>query len=623
MDGKNVNQRGTSLNQPPRLEEDGIALGEHAPRENVAVIFFRRVGRAFADFGDMISRAFSNLGESFREAFAHVSNAIRGVDSGTALRNVTVARSDYPTIPIDFDTDDESGAEDLIVDDGNLGIKSPTENEAEVPRDFSENISPSVSRKSAEKLPSPEVSEHESMLNSPLNDDDSKVEIEAPSDEIAAPQNTSGERSFNSFHGLDANKKTIEFLSLGSEYMQRDCLGFAQEIVKNTMAIESGAKAEFTQTMLDSANALLKMKRQFDSDEQNRIKKEEFLRQQEIIGKEKSSMGPGEWDFEEFFKDFVSHQSERKKFILVETGKYFTSPELLTFAKQVESNKDESFQRKQAATYLILWNLNPSHAEKIADEAIGFSLVTLPPPPPAPPRRTAAAPKVEPVPVAPEQVAITLLVNADGRRQEKLRDLINIGESTFQSGLKVLSTIWQPESSSSGSTKNTALAQLEKSNAVYGAYTDLEEVDNAINWIEKIAELKTGHKIKLSGAIALIKSQYETIINNLKQMRYKIIETRKISDVADLDGDQIVRGQQLFATFLDTYIPSRKRDDLDKFLIRDIYFTDECISYVSSVHQTLSPVIGLHDKDKESLEAAGYLLNKYNQFKLRAGGSAA
>ncbi len=144
-----------------------------------------------------------------------------------------------------------------------------------------------------------------------------------------------------------------------------------------------------------------------------------------------------------------------------------------------------------------------------------------------------------------------------------------------------------------------------------------------INLIEKIAELKTGYKIELSGAIELIKSQYETIINNLKQMRYKIIETRKISDVADLDGDQIVRGQQLFATFLDTYIPSRKRGDLDKFLIRDIYFTDECISYVSSVHQTLSPILGLHEKDQESLEAAGYLLNKFNQFKSLASGITA
>ena len=405
--------------------------------------------------------------------------------------------------------------------------------------------------------------------------------------------------------------------------MQRDCLEFAQAIVNRTMAIESGANKEFTRTMLDSAKALLKLKRQFDSDEQNRIKKEEFLKQQEIIGKEKSSMGPGEWDFEEFFKDFVSHQSEGKKFTLFEDGKYRTKPELLTFAEQVESDVNEGEERRQAATYLIRWNRYPSHAEKIADEAIGFSLVTLPPPPPAPPPRTAAAPKVEPIPVAPEQLAITRLVNADSRHQEQLRDRIRIGESTFQSGLKVLSTIWQPESSSSGSTKNTALAQLEKSNAVYGAYTDLEEVDNAINLIEKIAELKTGHKIELSGAIELIKSQYETIINNLKQMRYKIIETRKISDVAHLDGDQIVRGQQLFATFLDAYIPSRKRDDLDKFLIRDIYFTDECISYVSSVHQTLSPILGLHEKDKESLEAAGYLLNKFNQFKSLAGGITA
>ena len=153
MDGKNVNQRATSLNQTPLLEDDGGALAGHTFRENVAVIFFRRVGRAFADFGGVISRAFSNLGESFRGAFAHVSNAIRGVDSTAALRNVNNGsrnQSNYFERYGNLDTDDESDVADPIVANGNLGKKSPTENEAEVPHDFSKNISPEVIRESIE-----------------------------------------------------------------------------------------------------------------------------------------------------------------------------------------------------------------------------------------------------------------------------------------------------------------------------------------------------------------------------------------------------------------------------------------------------------------------------------------
>ena len=141
MDGKNVNQRSTPLNQTSSLEDDG-ALAGHTSRENVAVIFFRRVGRAFADFGGVISRAFSNLGESFREAFAHVSNAFRGVDSGAALRNVTVARSEYSTRFIDLDKDEDLEETDFFPDNSAQLEQNLTSEKSKKEPDFSENISP-------------------------------------------------------------------------------------------------------------------------------------------------------------------------------------------------------------------------------------------------------------------------------------------------------------------------------------------------------------------------------------------------------------------------------------------------------------------------------------------------
>jgi hypothetical protein len=618
MGGNKINQSSRSANQTPLLEDDGGALAGHTSRENVAVIFFRRVGRAFADFGGMISRAFSNLGESFRGAFAHVSNAIRGADSAAALRNVNNGsrnQSNYLGRYGDLDTDDESDAEDLIVDD-RFGKESLTGNEDKVPHDFSEDISPAVSQTPVGQPLSPEKNEHESMLNSPLNDNDSKVDIEVSSDEIAAPKKTSGEILFNSFHELDAGKKSIEFLSLGSVYMQRDCLEFAQAIFNRTMAIESGANKEFTRTMLDSANALLKLKRQFDSDEQKRIKKEEFLKQQEIIGKEKSSMRPGEWDFEEFFTEFVTHQSKREKFTLFENGKYRTKPELLTFAEQVESDVNEGEKRKQAATYLIRWSRYPSHAEKITDEAIGFSLVTLPPPPPAPPRRTVAAPKVEPVPVAPEQLAIIRLINADSRHQEQLRTLIGLSSSIMQSGLAALARIWQSDGSSSSKHPSPVQPQMRTVTADDESYTDLEEIDNAIKLITALANMNTSHSFYLSDDVEKIKVNNKSIIQNLMHQRSQIVGSRNISDMADLAANLIVTGQQRFEDFQRAYINSSKRGLLGELKFRDIYFSDECMSYANYTHKKFSAEVKLVGADPDALMAAEYLLKKYNQFKL-------
>jgi hypothetical protein len=327
-------------------------------------------------------------------------------------------------------------------------------------------------------------------------------------------------------------------------------------------------------------------------------------------------MGPGEWDFNKFFDEFVKHQRNDEKFILFENGKYLTSPELLTFAKHVESNKGESLQRKQAATYLILWNLNPSHAKETADGAIGFSLVTLPPPPPAPPRRTAAAPKVEPVPVAPEQLAITLLVNADGRHQEQLRTLIGLSSSIMQSGLAALARIWQSDASSSSKYPSPVQPQMRTVTADDESYTDLEEIDNAIKLITALANMNTSHSFDLSDDVEKIKFNNKSIIQNLTRQRSQIIGSRNISDMADLTANQIVTGQRRFEDFQRAYINSSKRGLLGELKFRDIYFSDECMSYANYTHKKFSAEVKLVGADPDALMAAEYLLKKYNQFKL-------
>jgi len=449
-----------------------------------------------------------------------------------------------------------------------------------------------------------------------INDDNSKVEAENLVVEIVNPKNTNGEILFYGFHNWDIEKKSVEFLSLGSEYMQSDCLEFAQKIVNNSMTIEFGGKTEFTKDILQSADILLKLKRQLDAAEKKIIKDERALEEQKIIEKKKSSMNQGEWDFNEFLNDFISHQERREKFPLYLNGKYRTNPDLLEFAEKVESDINETDHRRQVAAYLIRWNKHPEHAEKVTNEAVGFSLVPPPPPPPAPPPRKIQAPKVETVPVPPEQSAIIRLFNADGRYQEQLRGLIGFSSPIMRSGLAVLARIWQLDSSSSGKDQNSVQDQLRSVTAEYEAYTDLEEIDNAMKLVEAIAGMQTGHSFELSADIGKIKEYCDVIIQKLAKQRSQVIGSRNISDMADLTANQIVTGQQRFEDFQRAYINSSKRGLLGELKFRDIYFSDECVSYASYTHKKFSAEAKLVGADPDALMAAEYLLKKYNQFKL-------
>jgi hypothetical protein len=443
---------------------------------------------------------------------------------------------------------------------------------------------------------------------------DSEVEMEASTDKIMPSQKSSGEILFNGFHNLDQDKKSVEFLSLGSVYMQSDCLEFAQNIINKSFLIKTGYEKKFTSELLESAKLLHKLKRQLDNNEQSRINKEKLLQEKNFIEEKNSSKRLGELDFEYFVNDFLSHKKNDRKFILFQNGNYRAKPDLLSFAEQVQSDSNETPLRKEAATYLILWNRHPIHAEKAANEANGFSMVTPPPPPPPPPPRKVAVPKVEPVPVAPEQLAIIRLINADSRHQEQLRTLIGLSTSIMQSGLAVLDRIWQSDASSSSKHLSPVQPQMRTVTADDEAYTDLEEIDNAIKLITELANMNTSHSFVLSDDVEKIKVNSESIIQNLMRQRSQIIARRKILPMRELTENQIASGQRRFDDFRSAYVSARSREHLHAFKVRDVYFSDESISYASHIHGIFLNAGTLVDKDQEACDAAEYLLNKYNQF---------
>lgn len=455
----------------------------------------------------------------------------------------------------------------------------------------------------------------EAVPDVPLIDEDLKVEIETSAEEKNTQKKSGGKILFDAFHTWDSEKKSVDFLSEGSVYMQEDCLNFAKKIVNDSMAIEFGGKTEFTKEMLKSANLLLKLKRQLEAGEQKRIKEEKALEEKSIIEQEKSSMEEGEWDFNEFLIDFKDHKINDRKFVLYGERKYRTNAELLQFSEKVASDENETTLRREAATYLIRWSRYPDHAEKTAREADTFFEVSVPPPPAAPPPRKIRAPGIEPAPVPPEKTAIIGLVNADSRHQEQLRGFISLSRSQMRSGLAVLARIWQPEASSSGKDQDSARPQWQTATAEYETYTDLEEIDNAIKLVEAIAGMKTGHDFELSADIGNIRELRETILQNLGRQRSKIIQDRKISSVADLAEHQIIAGQQRFEDFRNTFVSSSKRGAIAEMVIRDIYFSDECVSYADYLRASFPEAANLVEKDKDSLAAAGYLLEKYKQLK--------
>ena len=146
MSGNDIKPSGTAVNQRQILEPDGGILGDR-PHGNAALIFFRRVGRAFADLGGAISRAFSNLAERVRGAFDHVNNAIRGVDRDNALRNVTAPGSGYSAYSFDLD-EEESGDENFDANSGKVSEQSSVDDKNAKETNFSKDISPPVSRTS-------------------------------------------------------------------------------------------------------------------------------------------------------------------------------------------------------------------------------------------------------------------------------------------------------------------------------------------------------------------------------------------------------------------------------------------------------------------------------------------
>lgn len=382
MDRKNVNQRGTYLNQAPRLEEDGVARAGRTSRENVAVIFFRRVGRAFAELGGVISRAFSNLGESFRGAFAHVSNAIRGVDSGPALRNVTVARSEYSTRFIDLDKDEDSEETDLVLDNSASLEQNLTSEESKKESDFSEYISPTVIRKPIEL---PEVmSQTTNTLPDPATPE---IPLAGNISSLVDSEISPAEKLFDEFsERYQASEGYASISSTDQALLDPSCLAVARRYQASHPEHADISYSDDVQKKRKAATALLNAdtaNRARDA-EKDRLAQEAKDKAAELT--RRKALPAGQADFEDFV---TAYNKMEKPYPFVEKSR-FLAADCIRYAEQrlLQSPPDN----ESAAIKALLKTagvVSQEQAKTPLENDINTSsdqVISPPPPPPSTPR---------------------------------------------------------------------------------------------------------------------------------------------------------------------------------------------------------------------------------------------
>ena len=334
----------------------------------------------------------------------------------------------------------------------------------------------------------------------------------------------------------------------------------------------------------------------------------------EQIEQEKKKLRPGEWEFRQFVKKFVDFRDKDLPFILLKDGDYLKNTAMLSFAAVVRDTASATSDEKQAAEYLSKWRRNPDAAAEAAAKKDGFS---LPPEPAAPPPRRMVAPEVKLPPISPGQQAVSSLLLMDAPALGQLQRLMGLNAEVFRSGLDVIATLW-PGAFVPASDKVPSGPSAMNSNGLALAYTDLEQVDNAIKVINAIVALKTGHNVALSATVEMIKSHREPIVQRLSEHRRQIIDNRKIIPIENLTTDQMSRGQQIFDEFRLSFEAALSRGEPDRLIMRDLYFSDECMSYAAHLQMIYSTDVELTDADQKSLTAVAVLMSKYSQFKLPA-----
>ncbi len=425
------------------------------------------------------------------------------------------------------------------------------------------------------------------------------------------PQISKGEELFRQFFALYEAKQFSGLESLGSPFFQPESLEFARKIIEENNRIKKTFATPPSRLEVAAAQYLRTRKTALEGRAQEAERRQEERVKAEQVEQEKKKMRPGEWEFGRFVKKFVDFRDKDLRFILLKDGDYLKNTDMLSFAAMVRDTASATPDEKQAAEYLSKWRRNPDAAAGAAAKKDGFS---WPPEPAAPPPRRMVAPEVKLPPIPPGQQAVSSLLLMDAPAQGQLQRLMDLNAEVFRSGLDVIATLW-PGAFVPASNKEPSGPSSMNSNGLALAYTDLEQIDNAIKVITAIVTLKTGHNIALSATVEMIKSHREPIVQRLSEHRRQIIDNRKIIPIENLTADQMSRGQQIFDEFRRSFEAALSRGERDKFIMRDLYFSDECMSYAAYLQTIYSTVVPLTDADQKSLTAVAVLMSKYDQFK--------
>lgn len=429
--------------------------------------------------------------------------------------------------------------------------------------------------------------------------------------EHSVPPAPKGESLFRQFVQLYGEKEFNGLDSLGSPFFQPEALEFARKIIEENNRIKKTFATPPSGIEVAAAEYLRARKTALEGRAEEAARRQEERVRAEQVKKEKESLRPGEWDFRKFVGKFVEFRDTNLRFSLLKDGEYLKNTDMLSFAAMVRDTASATNDQKQAAEYLSKWRLNPDAAAEAAAKKNVFS---WPPEPAAPPPRRVAVPEVKRPPIPPGQEAVSGLLLMDARAQGQLQRLMGLDAEVFRSGLDLIATLW-PEVSAPASDKDTSGPSPMKSNGLALAYTDLEQADNAIKVINAIVALNTGHNIAFSASVEMMKSHRQPIIQRLSEHRCQIIDNRQIIPIENLTADQMSRGQKIFDEFRLSFESALNRGAQDVLKIRDIYFSNECMSYAKHLQTVYSTGAALTDADQKSRAAVTFLMSEYDRFK--------
>ncbi len=385
MGGNKIKQGVTTGNQTPAAEA-GEVISPGRSGENPALIFFRRVGRAFSEFGSLISTVFSNFVDSVRGACAHVEQAFRGANRDAAFRNVNQNRVfGPPSAIIAFDIDEPSDDESFEIEDSEGKEENLPADTSEEKRDFFGLDSPTDRSVPAEPKTAPQTRVPAQESSNP------QVPVPPPVAATVDAEPSPAQKLFEEFserYQADLGHSNIPDDEPALDPVCLDIAGRFQASHPERYGYKYRAEV---QKKRNAATALLRI----DSENKARAREKEQRAQEAkdraIERARREALPPGQADFEDFLRAYKSMSNTSSAPNPFAPGSKYLRADCTGYAQQRLAQSPPEPEKKAIHALLTAAGVIAPVPESAPSEGEVSSAPRPADPPPPPPSRWTAA----------------------------------------------------------------------------------------------------------------------------------------------------------------------------------------------------------------------------------------